>query len=49
MCKKKQIYLMEKLWTIDTNIHAGIEDLTQAEGIGEELAKRIKTYFEEKL
>lgn len=47
--KKKQIALMEKFGTIDKIMHAGIEDLTQAEGIGEELAKRIKTYFEEKL
>lgn len=47
--KKKQIALMEKFGTIDKIMHAGSEDLTQAEGIGEELAKRIKTYFEEKL
>lgn len=47
--KKKQIALMDKFGTIDKIMHASLQELTEAEGIGEELAKRIKFYFEEKL
>lgn len=47
--KKKQLALLERFGTIDKIMHASVEELTEAEGIGEELAKRIKEYFEEKL
>ena len=47
--KKKQIALMEKFGTIDKIMSATVEELSEAEGIGEELAKRIKLYFEEKI
>ena len=47
--KKKQLALMEKFGTIDKIMHASLQELCEAEGIGEELAKRIKFYFEEKL
>ena len=47
--KKKQIALMEKFGTIDKIISASVEDLATAEGIGEELAKRIYRYFKEEL
>ena len=44
--KKKRLALMEKFGTIDKIMHASAEELCTAEGIGEELAVRIKTYFE---
>lgn len=47
--KKKQLALLERFGSIDKIMHADVEELTKAEGIGEELAKRIKEYFEEKL
>jgi excinuclease ABC subunit C len=47
--KKKQIALMDKFGTIDKIMHASEEELAQADGIGAELAHRIKIYFEEKL
>jgi len=47
--KKKRMALLEKFKTIDKIMDASIEDLSQTEGIGEELAKRIYEYFKEKL
>lgn len=47
--KKKQVALMDKFGTIDKIMHASADELAETEGIGEELAKRIKFYFEEKL
>lgn len=46
---KKQKTLMEKFRTIDKIMDASVEDLAECEGIGGELALRIKNYFEEKL
>lgn len=40
---------MEKFRTIDKIMDASVEDLAECEGIGGELALRIKNYFEEKL
>ena len=45
--KKKQKALMDKFGTIDKIISAKEEDLAQTEGIGAELAKKIKTHFKE--
>ena len=47
--KKKRIALVEKFGTIDKIMHASIEELTQVEGVGENLAKQIVKYFEEKI
>lgn len=47
--KKKQIALMDKFGTIDKLMNASEKELAETEGIGGELAKRIKFYFEEKL
>ena len=38
---------MEKFGTIDKIMRADVAQLSAVEGIGEELARRIKTYFEE--
>lgn len=46
---KKQKTLMEKFRTIDKIMDASVDDLAECEGIGDELALRIKNYFEEKL
>lgn len=43
---KKQKALMERFGTIDKIMSAGIEELSECDGIGEELAARIKDYFE---
>ncbi len=45
--KQKKKALMQKFGTIDKIMRASKEELTQAEGIGEELAARIRKYFEE--
>ena len=45
--RKKQIALMEKFGTIDKIMNASIEELCEAEGVGEELAGRIQKYFKE--
>ena len=45
--EKKRRALMDKFGTIDKIMRASTEELAQIEGIGEELAKRIKTFFEE--
>ena len=47
--KKKQKALMEKFGTIDKIMSATEEELCQVEGIGVELAKKIKTYFKENI
>ena len=43
--KKKRMTLLEKFGTIDKIMDATEEELCQAEGIGPELAKKIKEYF----
>ncbi|MBQ8406534.1 MAG: excinuclease ABC subunit C, partial [Clostridia bacterium] len=47
--KKKRMAILEKFGTIDKVMQASKEELMQADGIGEELAERIYTYFQEKL
>ena len=47
--KVKRVALMEKFGTIDRIMRASEEELAATEGIGKELAARIKHYFEEKL
>ncbi len=47
--KKKRIALMEKFGTIDRIMSANEEELCSAEGIGMELAKKIREHFKEKL
>lgn len=47
--KKKRLALMKKFGTIDKIRKATTEELCAAEGIGRELAERIKKYFEENL
>ncbi|MDE5896707.1 MAG: excinuclease ABC subunit C, partial [Clostridia bacterium] len=45
--KRKRAALLEKFGTIDKIMRADEEELARAEGIGRELAARIKKYFEE--
>ena len=45
--ERKRKALMEKFGTIDKIMRADVAQLSAVEGIGEELARRIKTYFEE--
>ena len=47
--KKKRMALMEKFGTIDKIMSADVPALCEAEGIGEELAKKIYAYFKESL
>ena len=47
--KKKQKALMEKFGTIDKIMSATEEELCAVEGIGVELAKKIRTYFKERI
>ncbi|MBQ9081020.1 MAG: excinuclease ABC subunit C, partial [Clostridia bacterium] len=47
--EKKQKALMQKFSTLDKILSASVEELAEAEGIGRELAERIKKYFEERL
>ena len=47
--KKKQIALMEKFGTIDKIMTATIEELSEVEGIGEQLATKIYRHFKENL
>ncbi len=47
--KKKQKALMDAFGTIDKIMRADVEDLCKVEGIGEELAKKIHSFFKEKL
>ncbi len=44
--KRKRAALMAKFGTIDKIMHASEEELMQAEGVGKELAARIREYFE---
>lgn len=45
--KQKKKTLMRSFGTIDKIMRASVEELMQAEGIGRELAVRIRKYFEE--
>ncbi len=45
--KQKQKALMQSFGTIDKIMDASIEELCKTEGIGEELAKKIREYFKE--
>lgn len=47
--KKKRMALLEKFGTIDKIMNADVQTLCEVEGIGEELAKKIYTYFKEEL
>ena len=47
--QKKRKALLERFGTIDKIMSANIEDLSKTEGIGEELAKKIYTYFKEEI
>ena len=47
--KKKRMALMEKFGTIDKIMNANEVQLAEVDGIGEELAKKIYTYFKEQL
>ncbi len=47
--KKKRMALLEKFGTIDKIMSADVESLSTVDGIGEELAKKIFTYFKEQL
>ena len=49
MGKKKRMALMEKFGTIDKIMDADEAALCEVEGIGEELAKKIRLYFKEQL
>ena len=46
---KKQKALMDKFGTIDKIMRASEEELLEVEGVGKELAEKIRTYFKEKL
>ncbi len=47
--KKKRAALLEKFGTIDKIMSASVEELALVNGVGEELAKKIYTYFKEQL
>ena len=47
--KKKRLALMEKFGTIDKIINASEESLCEVEGIGPELAKKIRNHFRNNL
>ncbi len=47
--KKKRAALLEKFGTIDKIMSASVQTLSETEGIGEELAKKIYTYFKEQI
>lgn len=46
---KKRMALMDKFGTIDKIMSASVDELSTVDGIGEELAKKIYTYFKEQL
>ena len=46
---KKRKALLDKFGTIDKIMDADVHELCQADGIGEELAKRIINYFKKEL
>ncbi len=43
---KKRAALLERFGTIDRVMRAGVEELMQADGIGKDLAEKIKEHFE---
>ncbi|MBE5744620.1 MAG: excinuclease ABC subunit UvrC [Clostridiales bacterium] len=47
--KKKQTALMAQFGTIDKIMNASVEELCTVEGIGKELAEKIRVYFKEKI
>lgn len=47
--KTKRAALMEKFGTLDKIMGATVGELAETEGIGEKLAEKIKSYFEENL
>lgn len=47
--KKKREALLARFQTIDNIMNADVKELTKADGIGEELANRIYSYFKEKI
>ena len=47
--KKKREALLERFKTIDNIMNADVQQLSEADGIGEELARRIYEYFKEKI
>ena len=47
--KKKRLALLDKFGTIDKIMDASEEQLCEVEGIGPELAKKIRNYFKENL
>ena len=46
---KKRMALMDKFGTIDKIMSASADELSTVDGIGEELAKKVYTYFKEQL
>ena len=46
---KKRMALIDKFGTIDKIMSASVDELSTVDGIGEELAKKIYTYFKEQL
>ena len=47
--KKKRLALLDKFGTIDKIMSANVNELCLVEGIGEELAKKIYSYFKEQV
>ena len=47
--KKKRLALLDKFGTIDKIMSASEKELCLVEGIGEELAKKIYSYFKEQV
>ncbi len=47
--KKKRSALLDKFGTIDKIMSASVDELCTVEGIGEELANKVYTYFKEQL
>ncbi len=47
--KKKRMALLDRFGTIDKIMSASVEDLSTVGGIGDELAKKIYSYFKEEL
>ena len=47
--KKKRVALVEKFGSIYKIMHASIGELMQVDGVGENLAKQIKKFFEDKI
>ena len=45
--KNKRAALMQAFGTIDKIMRASTEELSRVEGIGPQLAARIRTYFED--